>query len=314
MRPCARAREVTEAIEAYRFNDAAGVDLSLRLERLLRLVSRTRQAGADGRGRRREGRDPRDGGVGARRNPQAAASVHAVHYRRTLGGDGRARRGSAGADAVAGQIAGTDRRTTGPDIDHKPERSADAAGTVCARCSPISAIPRPRPRSAGWSISSPPIRSVRAEMNIPPATLTPLVLAAASAETKAARATLERRGQAPCAARRHFLRRRCAGRRGAVAGARRGRGLPLKGVIDLSAEKARLDKEIAKADADIKRVDAKLATRNLSPTRPEEIVEEEKEKREAARSAQGEDPRSAGAAQERGSEETVARTAIAVHG
>src|SRR6266436_3604358 len=30
--------------------------------------------------------------------------------------------------------------------------------------------------------------------------------------------------------------------------------LPLKGVIDLAAEKARLDKEIAKADADIKRV------------------------------------------------------------
>ena len=40
-------REVTEAIEAYRFNDAAQCDLSLRLERLLRLVSRTRQAGAD---------------------------------------------------------------------------------------------------------------------------------------------------------------------------------------------------------------------------------------------------------------------------
>ena len=32
------AREVTEAIEAYRFNEAAGASLSLRLERLLRLV------------------------------------------------------------------------------------------------------------------------------------------------------------------------------------------------------------------------------------------------------------------------------------
>ena len=58
--------------------------------------------------------------------------------------------------------------------------------------------------------------------------------------------------------------------------------LPLKGVIDLSAEKARLDKEIAKADADIKRVDAKLANEKFVANAPEEIVEEEKEKREAA--------------------------------
>jgi valyl-tRNA synthetase len=58
--------------------------------------------------------------------------------------------------------------------------------------------------------------------------------------------------------------------------------LPLKGVIDLSAEKARLDKELAKADADIKRVDAKLANEKFVANAPEEVVEEEKEKREAA--------------------------------
>ncbi len=43
------AREVTEAIEAYKFNEAAERALPLRLEHLLRLVSRARQAGADGR-------------------------------------------------------------------------------------------------------------------------------------------------------------------------------------------------------------------------------------------------------------------------
>jgi len=58
--------------------------------------------------------------------------------------------------------------------------------------------------------------------------------------------------------------------------------LPLKGVIDLAAEKARLDKEIAKADADIKRVDAKLSNEKFVANAPDEIVEEEKEKREAA--------------------------------
>jgi valyl-tRNA synthetase len=58
--------------------------------------------------------------------------------------------------------------------------------------------------------------------------------------------------------------------------------LPLAGVIDFSAERARLDKELAKAEADIKRVDAKLANEKFVANAPEEIVEEEKEKREAA--------------------------------
>jgi valyl-tRNA synthetase len=58
--------------------------------------------------------------------------------------------------------------------------------------------------------------------------------------------------------------------------------LPLKGVIDLAAERTRLSKEIAKADADIKRVDTKLANDKFVANAPEELVEEEKEKREAA--------------------------------
>jgi valyl-tRNA synthetase len=58
--------------------------------------------------------------------------------------------------------------------------------------------------------------------------------------------------------------------------------LPLKGVIDLAAERARLAKEMAKADADIARVDAKLANPNFVARAPEEVVEEEKEKREEA--------------------------------
>ena len=58
--------------------------------------------------------------------------------------------------------------------------------------------------------------------------------------------------------------------------------LPLKGVIDLAAERARLDKEMAKADADIARVDAKLGNPNFVARAPEEVVEEEKEKREEA--------------------------------
>jgi valyl-tRNA synthetase len=55
--------------------------------------------------------------------------------------------------------------------------------------------------------------------------------------------------------------------------------LPLAGVIDLAAERARLAKEMAKADADIARVDAKLGNANFVARAPEEVVEEEKEKR-----------------------------------
>jgi valyl-tRNA synthetase len=126
------------------------------------------------------------------------------------------------------------------------------------------------------------IRSVRAEMNIPPATLTPLVLAGASAETRAraprwsdvikrmARlADISFADRAPEGAVQLLVR-------GEIA------ALPLKGVIDFSAEKARLDKELAKAEADIKRVDAKLSNEKFVANAPDEIVEEEKEKRDAA--------------------------------
>jgi valyl-tRNA synthetase len=135
----------------------------------------------------------------------------------------------------------------------------------------------------GWVIDLvTQIRSVRAEMNIPPATLTALVLAGASAETKeraprwgdvikrmARLSDISFADRAPDGAVQILVR-------GEVA------ALPLKGVVDLAAERMRLDKEIAKADADIKRVDSKLANEKFVANAPEEVVEEEREKREAA--------------------------------
>jgi valyl-tRNA synthetase len=135
----------------------------------------------------------------------------------------------------------------------------------------------------GWVIDLvTEVRSVRAEMNIVPATLTPLVLAGASAETQARAQRwsdvvkrLARLGDisfaevAPQGAVQLLIR-------GEVA------ALPLKGVIDLGAEKTRLDKELVKAEADIKRADAKLSNEKFVANAAEEIVEEEREKREAA--------------------------------
>jgi valyl-tRNA synthetase len=59
-------------------------------------------------------------------------------------------------------------------------------------------------------------------------------------------------------------------------------GLELAGLVDLAAERARLAKEMAKCDADIARIDAKLNNPNFVARAPEEVVEEEKEKRDEA--------------------------------
>jgi len=58
--------------------------------------------------------------------------------------------------------------------------------------------------------------------------------------------------------------------------------LELQGVIDVAAERARLTKELVKADADIARVDAKLGNDKFVANAPEEIIEGEREKREEA--------------------------------
>ena len=79
------SREVTEAIEAYKFNDAASalyrfvwnIYCDWYLELVKPVLARRRRSGKD--------RDARDGGLGARRDLQDAASVHAVRHRGALG-------------------------------------------------------------------------------------------------------------------------------------------------------------------------------------------------------------------------------------
>ena len=133
----------------------------------------------------------------------------------------------------------------------------------------------------GWVIDLvTAIRSVRAEMNI--TTAIPVVLAGASAESKA---RAERWAEfIKRLARVSDISSAATAPKGSVQLVVRGEvaALPLKGVIDLAAERARLAKEMQKADADIARVDAKLNNPNFMARAPEEVVEEEQEKREEA--------------------------------
>ena len=58
--------------------------------------------------------------------------------------------------------------------------------------------------------------------------------------------------------------------------------LPLAGIIDIPGEKARLEKEIAKLDDDIALIDRKLANPGFLAKAPEDVVDEQRERRETA--------------------------------
>ena len=133
----------------------------------------------------------------------------------------------------------------------------------------------------GWVIDLvTAIRSVRSEMNI--TSEIPLVLVAASEETKARAerwADFVRR-----LARLSEITHAAAAPAGSVQLIVRDEvaALPLAGVIDFSAERARLDKEMAKVAADISRIDAKLGNADFVARAPEEVVDQERERREEA--------------------------------
>jgi len=57
--------------------------------------------------------------------------------------------------------------------------------------------------------------------------------------------------------------------------------IPIEGLIDLDAERDRLNKEIAKTQAEIEKVDKKLGNKNFVDRAPEAVVAEQHSRRDA---------------------------------
>ena len=125
------------------------------------------------------------------------------------------------------------------------------------------------------------VRSVRAEMNVPAGARVPLVVSGANEETKAragryddiikrmARVESLAFGDAPQGAVQIVLDEATL-------------ALPLGGVIDIAEESKRLKREIDKVGSEIKQIDAKLANDKFVSRAPEHVVEEQRERRSEA--------------------------------
>lgn len=124
------------------------------------------------------------------------------------------------------------------------------------------------------------IRSVRAEMNVPPATLMPLVIVGAS--DRVARWAVTHEAALKRLARLASVTVAGAAPAGAaqIVMAEASLCLPLAGVIDLKAEVDRLSKERTKAAEEIGHIDKKLNNPAFVANAKEEVVEEAREKRD----------------------------------
>jgi valyl-tRNA synthetase len=127
------------------------------------------------------------------------------------------------------------------------------------------------------------IRSVRSEMNIPPSTLIPAALVGSSSERQIW--TLEWRDAIQRLVRTTGnVEIRTAVPSGWIQLVVRGDivALNISDIVDLKAERSRLEKELTKIADDVSRIDKKLGNADFMARAPEEVVEEQRERREEA--------------------------------
>ena len=129
------------------------------------------------------------------------------------------------------------------------------------------------------------IRTVRAEMNVPPGASIPAILRGASAATTARLSA--NRNQILRLARLSDVSLETEIPKGSaqIVVDEATLALPLADVIDLDKERQRLQREIAKLASDIDKIDRKLADDKFVSRAPEEVVEEHRERRAEAADA-----------------------------
>ena len=141
----------------------------------------------------------------------------------------------------------------------------------------------PAAEEMGWLVDLISIiRSVRSEMNVPAGAKIPLVMIAAGERTR-------QRLQVHDAALKRLARIDSielsdtvpAGSAQIVLGQEMA-CLPLVGVINFQAERARLQKELSTIEQDIQKIDAKLSNEKFMARAPEAVVDEQRERREEA--------------------------------
>ena len=126
------------------------------------------------------------------------------------------------------------------------------------------------------------IRSARSEVNVPAGAKLNLLVRDAHAETRARldrhRAAIER------LARVETIRLDTPAPKGAlqIVLGEATYALPVADVIDLKAERARLEKEIRKLDGEVSKIDAKLGNAQFMSKAPEDVVAEQRERRDDA--------------------------------
>ncbi|HKH35192.1 MAG TPA: class I tRNA ligase family protein, partial [Beijerinckiaceae bacterium] len=189
---------------------------------------------------------------------------------------------------LEGRVAGAERRRGGGESEAplSPTPSPARGGALLALApwpSLHGLVDEAAEAELGWVVELiSEIRSARSETNVPAGAQIPLVLVSPSA---AARARVERWDETiRRLARLSEITVANAAPRSSVQLIVRGEtaALPLEGVVDVEAEIARLEKERGKLEGDIAKIDAKLANQDFLARAPEEVVDEQRERREVA--------------------------------
>ncbi len=123
------------------------------------------------------------------------------------------------------------------------------------------------------------IRSVRAEMNVPAGAIVPLSVSGASEKTTVRLRTHEVVIKRLARVEAIDLKDEPVKGSVQVHVGEATLSLPLAGVIDLGAERARLEKELDRLSKEIGKIDAKLGNVQFIEKAPEEVVEEQRERR-----------------------------------